>query len=609
MSEQPKKLGWRQRLETSAGLLGVYGEALRLAWQSSKSDFALLTLLTLLQGIVPALTIYITKLIVDAVTIAPSAIRITELVALWIGALLLGHALQPWHALLSGNLNERLSNEVLIRVIRKANSFPDLEPFENKKFYDDLQTIYNESGYRPINFVFQTIGIGLAIFSSLSFLVLLGTLAWWIPLLVLVSGIPALLVQRQLERDGFWWKQDKNEDRRMMMYTRRVATTDEFAKEVRLYGLGDYFERRYTKSFNAMHGSMRALRNRKALVPIPTTLLSLVGNGFAFYWIVAGVAGGTVTAGGAVLFVQSLAQLQGWVDSGIATFGWFAGTLEFFKKYFAFLNSEPSMPLPLEPKAVPSDLTIRFEEVTFNYPDGRAALQNVSFTVPPGERLALVGENGAGKTTLVKLLMRLYDPSSGRVTVGGVDLRELDLVAWRTCIGAVFQDFVKYQLSTAENIAVGALEKLGDRPALEAAAGRAGFDLQTVGLDAMLGKQFDGTELSGGQWQKLATARAFLRDARVLVLDEPSAALDPKAEAALFEDFVTLSDGKTTFLVTHRLASTSRADRILVLRRGELLESGSHAALLAQGGEYAQMYNVQANQYASEPKLESAATP
>ena len=307
MSEQPKKLGWRQRIEVNTGLLRVYRDALRLAWQASKSDFALLTLLTLLQGIVPALTIYITKLIVDAVTIAPGsitpgAIRITELVALWIGALLLGHALQPWHALLSGNLNERLSNEVLIRVIRKANSFPDLEPFENKKFYDDLQTIYNESGYRPINFVFQTIGIGLAIFSSLSFLVLLGTLAWWIPLLVLVSGVPALLVQRQLERDGFWWEQDKNEDRRMMMYTRRVATTDEFAKEVRLYGLGDYFERRYTASFKAMHGSMRALRNRKALVPIPTTLLSLVGNGFAFYWIVAGVANGTVTAGGAVLF-------------------------------------------------------------------------------------------------------------------------------------------------------------------------------------------------------------------------------------------------------------------------------------------------------------------
>ena len=204
--------------------------------------------------------------------------------------------------------------------------------------------------------------------------------------------------------------------------------------------------------------------------------------------------------------------------------------------------------------------------------------------------------------------MRLYDPSSGRVTVGGVDLRELDLVAWRTCIGAVFQDFVKYQLSTRENIAVGALEKLGDRPALEAAAGRAGFDLGAVTLDTMLGKQFDGTELSGGQWQKLATARAFLRDARVLVLDEPSAALDPRAEAALFEDFVALSDGKTTFLVTHRLASTSRADRILVLKRGELIQSGSHAALMALGGEYAQMYSVQANQYASEPTLEPAAT-
>lgn len=595
---------WRERVAQSGELARVYGKALKLAWQSSPFDFGLLTVLTLVQGVVPAFQIYLTKLIVDAVTLAPSAVRVGELVALWVLGLLLGHALQPWHSLLSGNLNERLSNEVMMRVIRKANTFPDLEPFENKTFYDDLQLIYNESGYRPINFVFQTIGIGLSVFSSLGFLALLGTLAWWIPLLVLASGIPALLVQRQLERQGFWWEQRKNEDRRMMGYTRRVATTDEFAKEVRLYGLGDFFEQRYDRSFQALHGSMRALRARKALVPIPTTLLSLLGNGFAFYWIVAGVANGTVTAGGAVLFVQSLAQLQSWVDNGIATFGWFAGTLEFFKKYFSFLSSTPSMPMPPSPQPVPADLTIRFENVSFAYPDGRKALEDVSFTVRPGERLALVGENGAGKTTIVKLLMRLYDPSSGRVTVGGVDLRELDLAAWRASVGAVFQDFVKYQLSTRENIAVGALERIQDNAALEGAAARSGFDLEAIKLDQMLGKQFDGTDLSGGQWQKLATARAFLRDARVLVLDEPSAALDPKSEAALFDDFVRLSDGKTTFLVTHRLASTARADRILVLKAGRLVESGAHTALMAQGGEYAQMYTVQAAQYATTPTLE-----
>jgi ABC-type multidrug transport system fused ATPase/permease subunit len=599
-----KKVKWRERVAQSGELARVYGKALKLAWQSSPFDFGLLTVLTLVQGVVPAFQIYLTKLIVDAVTLAPSAVRVGELVALWVLGLLLGHALQPWHSLLSGNLNERLSNEVMMRVIRKANTFPDLEPFENKTFYDDLQLIYNESGYRPINFVFQTIGIGLSVFSSLGFLALLGTLAWWIPLLVLASGIPALLVQRQLERQGFWWEQRKNEDRRMMGYTRRVATTDEFAKEVRLYGLGDFFEQRYDRSFQALHGSMRALRARKALVPIPTTLLSLLGNGFAFYWIVAGVANGTVTAGGAVLFVQSLAQLQSWVDNGIATFGWFAGTLEFFKKYFSFLSSTPSMPMPPSPQPVPADLTIRFENVSFAYPDGRKALEDVSFTVRPGERLALVGENGAGKTTIVKLLMRLYDPSSGRVTVGGVDLRELDLAAWRASVGAVFQDFVKYQLSTRENIAVGALERIQDNAALEGAAARSGFDLEAIKLDQMLGKQFDGTDLSGGQWQKLATARAFLRDARVLVLDEPSAALDPKSEAALFDDFVRLSDGKTTFLVTHRLASTARADRILVLKAGRLVESGAHTALMAQGGEYAQMYTVQAAQYATTPTLE-----
>jgi len=574
---------------------------LRLAWSASPNDVISLTVITLFQGLFPVFTIYITKLVVDTITTQTSMMPTAQLVALWALGLVLGQGLDPWRARTSGNLNERLSNAVLLGTIRKANSFPNLEPFEDQNFYSDLQTIYNEANFRPINFVFQTLNIATAIVASVGFLSLLGSLAWWIPVLILATGLPNLIVQQNVERSGFWWEQRSNRDRLMMMYARRVATTDEFAKEVRVYGVGEYFERKYVTAFESMHSSMRALRNRKFITPIPTALFTIAGNGFAFYWIVAGVMSGSITAGSAVLFIQSLAQLQGWVDAIVRSLGHYSGTIEFFGKYFSFLSSIPSMKLSSNPSPLPDDLTICFDKVSFAYPDGREALDNVSFVVRPGERIALVGENGAGKTTIVKLLARLYDPTSGRITVGGVDLRDLDLDQWRSALGAVFQDFVRYQVTVRENIAIGSLDKANDDRALESAARHAGFNLSEVGLDVVLGKQFDGTELSGGQWQKLATSRAFLREARVLILDEPSAALDPQAEATLFEQFSTLSAGKTTFLVTHRLASTAKADRILVLESGKLVEMGAHSDLMRANSRYATLYRVQAEQYESNP--------
>jgi ATP-binding cassette subfamily B protein len=570
---------------------------LALAWRSSPSDVAVLGLLTTLQGLFPAFTIYITKLIVDSITGETSNLSIPILVTLWGLALILGQAVEPWRAMVSGNLNERFSNSVLVETIRKANSFPDLEPFEKKEFYEDLQTVYNESEYRPSAFVYQSITIGTTLIAAFGLLFLLGSVAWWIPFLVLITSVPNLKVQESLERQGFWRTQNSNQHRLMMSYMRRVTTTDEFAKEIRVYGLGSYFEKKYLSAFESMHASMRELRSKKAYVPMPYSLIAIAGNVFSFFWIINEVSQGNITAGSAVLFVQSLAQFQGWMDAGVRTLGYFSGTLEFFGKLFSFLSATPSMKLSASARAVPSDITIRFEGVSFAYPDGREALHNVSFEVKPGERIALVGENGAGKSTIVKLLARLYDPIQGRITIGDVDLRDIDIEAWRAIIGAVFQDFVKYQLTVRENIAVGSLSEMDNSNAIELAAKKAGFDLSKLGLSIMLGKQFDGTELSGGQWQKLATARAFLRDAHVLVLDEPSAALDPESEATLFEHFMSLSAGKSTFLVTHRLASTAKADRILVLKDGCLVEEGGHFDLLRRDGVYAAMYQVQAAQY------------
>lgn len=247
-------------------------------------------------------------------------------------------------------------------------------------------------------------------------------------------------------------------------------------------------------------------------------------------------------------------------------------------------------------------MTIAFENVSFRYADGRGALEQVSFTIQPDETIAIVGENGAGKTTLVKLLMRLYDPTEGAITVGGIDLRDLDLVQWRRQIGVIFQDYGRYSLTIRENIGVGDLDVVNDEARQQAAAEKAGLASFIAhlphGYDTMLGKQFGGTELSGGQWQKLSIARAFARESQIFILDEPTAALDPRSEYEIYQHFTELTRGKTTLLITHRLASVRMAHRILVFKDGQLNEMGTHAGLLARNGEYAALWQMQAERFA-----------
>lgn len=335
--------------------------------------------------------------------------------------------------------------------------------------------------------------------------------------------------------------------------------------------------------------------------------LSVLTGALCFGWVIWQASGGAFSAGNLGLFAQSILLVQqdlAWTAQNVALTH---EALRYMGRFFTFLDARPTIPVALSPLPVPSALRqgVAFANVRFAYPGGPEVIRGISFSIQPGEVVALVGENGAGKTTIVKLLARLYDPTEGTVLVDGQDLRQYDLEGWRRSIAVAFQDFARFALTAGENIGIGAVEALDDGQRIAAAARLSGasavIDELPQGLETLLGKQFEGgVDLSGGQWQKVAIGRAFMRDAQVLILDEPTAALDPRSEHEVYQRFAALVRGKAVLLISHRLSAVRMADRILVLEHGEIVESGAHEELLALQGRYAEMWNLQAARYQSE---------
>ncbi|WP_027891709.1 ABC transporter ATP-binding protein [Calidithermus chliarophilus] len=580
-------------------------------WRAARLEVGLYALLQVVQGVIPAATLYLTKLTVDGVVALAQGqeASIGELTFLWVIALAVGAVVAPVAQVLQGNAADKCTAHINLRLMDKSRDLAGLEVLEDARFYDDLNVLQSQAPYRPMNLLVTLAYLLRGFTTLLSLAAVLLALGWWVPLLVLAGSLPQALVTYRLRRAGWNAMVQSTPEARAMAYDQRVALTHAFAHEVRLYGLLEWLQGRYLHSFRAYHRTLRKSRNDQAFKVLPYTLLSIAGGGSAFAWTAWQAQQGSLGVGALVVVVQGLTRAQSTVLEIIDMFGLLAGQhLAFFEKYLDFLAVEPGVRYPEHPRPLPA-LTpeIAFENVSFRYPDGRAALEGVSFRVRPGETVALVGENGAGKTTLVKLLLRFYDVSEGRVLVGGLDLRELDLREWRRRVGAVFQDFGRYAYTVRENITLAGLEHARDLERLERAVLQAGFervvDQLPQGLDTRLGKEFDGTELSGGQWQKLAIARALFRDAQVLILDEPTAALDPRSESAIYERFAEMARGRTTLLITHRLASVRMADRILVLKQGRLIEEGSHEQLLALGGEYAELWRMQAEKYAEPAEL------
>ncbi|MBD2629078.1 ABC transporter ATP-binding protein [Trichormus variabilis] len=584
--------------------------SLPLLWTAAPQEMMFLVAVTLLQGFLPAISVWITKLVVDTVATALTSGRALDdsmlwpLVAAWVGALLLETLLYPWIFALQGNLNDKLTAHISLLLMRKADTFSDLSRFEDAEFYDELQLLQQQVSYKPLNLLENLVELGRSLVTLIVIVGLLIPLAVWIPLVIAIATIPQIVVSSQYGR-AIWLTLFENspQARRMEYYT-TVMLTDTYAKEIRLFQLGAFFMKLYGQAFGSLHQSMRHLRGKQAFWSSSLAILSTLGNGFSFYWVVQKAFKGAFGPGSVLLFVQSLTYFQNNLERFVTHWLDLFENVIYMQQFFNFLDSPTPMPLSIPGEKIPTPIRsgITFENVDFHYPDGRLALKDISFTLYPGQTVAIVGENGAGKTTLVKLLTRLYDPTTGRIIVDGIDLRDLNLEQWRQQIAGVFQDFGHYALTLGENIALGNLAALEQREILRYAVEKADIVKLVAdfpsGEDTQLGKQFGGTELSGGQWQKLALARAFVRkEAQLLLLDEPTAALDPRSEYDLYFRFIELAEGKTTILITHRLASVRMADRILVLKDGHLIEDGTHQELLQRGGEYTALWNMQAEQY------------
>jgi ATP-binding cassette subfamily B protein len=394
-------------------------------------------------------------------------------------------------------------------------------------------------------------------------------------------------------------------ERRELEYVRQTGTNPETAKETKIFGLSDFLITRYRKLADGFYEANRSLAVSHALWGSMLSALGTLGYYGAYAYIAWRTIHGDFTIGDLTFLAGSFRRLRNLLEDLLVGFSTVAGQALYLDDLFSFFAIQPEIRSPADPHPFPSVIRqgFRFENVGFRYPGAeRWAVRHLNFTLRAGEVLALVGENGAGKTTIVKLLARLYDPDEGCILLDGVDLKDYALDALRNNIGVIFQDFVRYHFTAAENIAVGRIDKLEDRPRIVDAAQRsladAVIDKLPEGYDQIIGKRFKrGIELSGGEWQKLAIARAYMRDSQLLILDEPTAALDARAEFEVFRRFKELSAGKTAILISHRFSSVRMADRILVLSEGEIEAVGTHDELLAQNGRYAELFKLQAEAY------------
>jgi ATP-binding cassette subfamily B protein len=588
----------------------VLVQTLGLVVRSTRAGSVVLALLTVAAAALPLALAWAGKEIVDAV-VAGSRERTLRWVLLELGAVTLNVAVQRAVGLVQSLLSEKVSRDVNLVIIEKALTL-ELEKFEDGEFYDRLTRARQGASHRP--FMVVTIGLGIAqsTLTLAGYVALIVSWSGWAALILLLSAIPASVFELRFSRSVFRLHNWRAPETRQLNYLEWLLSNVSHVKEVKLFGLGPLLLGRYRGLFDKFYDQDRRLAVIRALAG---AALSLVATG-AFYGCYATVAlsaaRGEISLGTMTLYLLAFRQGQQALQSILGSVASIYESILYMSNLFDYLGFAPgSKPAPA-PALAASEEGIRFDDVGFRYPvaangggprEEKWALRHVSFFVPRGQSIALVGENGAGKTTIVKLLTRLYEPTEGRVLLDGEDLRSWDQGALRARMAVIFQDFSEYEMDVRENVGVGSLAHLEDKERIERAAKSGGADAVIAALDeglaTRLGKwAHDGVELSGGQWQKIALARAFMREeADILVLDEPTAALDARAEHEVFQRFRALTRGRTSFLISHRFSTVRMADRIVVLENGQVIEDGSHEALVAKGGKYAALFKLQADAY------------
>ncbi|MFF4417412.1 ABC transporter ATP-binding protein [Streptosporangium sp. NPDC001559] len=630
----------RRLRRTVTGTISGLPRVFHLAWQAGPRLTVALAAATVVAGLTPAATAYTAGLLTDTIVraIQVRAAGLPDVTALNLPlpgpapettttsavVILAGVQFLVFVVMALANvvmtitrqlLQERLTQTVQLKVMVHANGM-DLGFFETARSYDLLRQAQQEAATRPVTMIASAFGLVQNAISFAGVVALLASLNPFLALAALLAPIPAFVSDSRYGMRGFVISLWASPIRRRMQYLNTLVTTDAFAKEVRLFGLGSYFVDRFRALGGVFYERQRRLVVTRYLAGGAWGLISTLTGSLIYLFIALQAASGQRTLGDLALYTAAAASLQ------TAVQGLFQNTSSMYENNLYLgtlyeLLATPSAALPENPRPLPTPVHghIVFEHVTFTYPGaGQPALRDVSFEVKPGQTIAVVGRNGAGKTTAVNLICRLYDPDEGRVLLDGVDIRRLDPQELRSTVAAMFQDYVTYQATAAENIGLGDVGHVEDRPRIEGAAARSGADGLITGLpsgyDTPLGKWFDqGVNLSGGEWQKVALGRAFMRDTPILLLDEPTSALDPHSEYELFENLRRRSEGRTAVYVSHRLSTVRRADRILVFKEGRISEEGTHAELMELEGDYHGLFTMQASAYVGTADQETPQTP
>ncbi len=607
-------VSWAQRFEALKNIPPL----LRMVWQTRPSYAAAVIALRGLRALVPLAVLWVGKLIIDAVVAAIGAhaaglpvawSQLWMLVALELAIAVFGEAVARGGTLVESLLGDLFSNRVSVRLMQHAATL-DLRQFEDPEFYDHLERARRQTVGR-IGLIAILLGMAQNMVTLVSLALALLVYVPWLLVLLLIAVLPSFLGETHYATLGYSLLYRWTPERRQLDYLRYTAASDETAKEIKLFGLSRWLTDRYAGLAEAFYQANAKLAVRHGVVAWLLAMLGALGYYGAYVWIIVLTVRGHVSPAGVftigvlTFLAASFRQSRDLIQGILLSMSQLYEQSLYLKDLFTFFAMQPTIASKpgARPVARPIAQGFAFRDVGFRYPGSdRWAVRHLSFTLAPGERLALVGENGAGKTTLVKLLARLYDPDEGAILLDGTDLRDCDVASLHQCIGVIFQDFVRYEMVVRENIGVGEIGAVEAMPRVERAAERslaaAVVERLPNRYEQMLGRRFDGgVELSGGEWQKVALARAYLREAEVLILDEPTAALDARAEFEVFQRFTELTRGKMAVLISHRFSTVRMADRILVLENGEIAEHGTHEQLLAAAGTYRELFTLQAAGY------------
>ncbi|WP_132249904.1 ABC transporter ATP-binding protein [Methylobacterium segetis] len=610
----------RSWLDRRLGALRYLPALFRQVRATSPRLFALGLGVRLVRACLPVCLLYVAKLILDAIVAEharprpvplaldawladPHLARLAGLVALELALAVASDLLGRTATLLDGLIADLYGNAATVRLMRHAAEL-DLAQFEDSAQQDQLERARRQVTGRA-SLIGQVLGQGQDLITLAAFAAGLAAFTPWLILLLAAALVPAFLNEMHFNRQGYRLAWTRTPERRQLDYLRYLGASVETAKEVKLFGLSGYLVERLEAVSRRLIADNRALLVRRTLWGGAFAAMSAIIYYGVYFVIVWRTVAGTFSIGDLAFLAGSFQRLRGLIEGLLLGFSQIAAQAQYLEDLFSFFEIRPAIRSPEHPRPVPVPISqgLVFEEVGFRYPGSPTwAVRHLSFRLGAGEVIALVGENGAGKTTIVKLMTRLYDPSEGRILLDGQPLSAYALDDLRARIGVIFQDFVRFDFTAGENVAVGRVVDRADEARIRRAAGRSLADTVIarlpLGYAQPLGKRIaEGVDLSGGEWQKIAIARAYMREAEILILDEPTAALDARAEFAVFERFRELTQGRTAVLISHRFSTVRMADRILVLEAGQVLESGTHAALLRLGGRYAELFELQAAGY------------